>query len=108
MPSLQLALGIRLVYDIQGSSELKVSAWISRRKVERGGNVVARVSFAFIKDKVELGGSLLLRDEQGYNAVRSSIEHPMSKGILEPVFVWKYNQRRNENAFGTFINGCFA
>ena len=21
---------------------------------------------------------------------------------------WKYNQRRNENAFGAFIAGCFA
>ena len=37
--------------------------------------------------------------------------HHYSKQFT-PLYVaeqsWKYNNRRNENAFGTFLSGCFA
>ncbi len=37
--------------------------------------------------------------------------HHYSKQYM-PLYVaeacWKYNERRNENAFGTFMRGCFA
>lgn len=123
--------------------------------VERGGNVVARVAndlsgkgvLRFIKDKVELGGSLLITDEyKAYNAVRSSIAHAVInhsesyadgsthtntiegfwsllkrawygshhhyKKTYTPLYVaeasWKYNHRKDENAFGSFVRGCFV
>lgn len=99
--------------------------------VERGGKVKAEVAhdlsgkgiLKFIRDTVQPDGSVLITDLAGGHT--NTIEeffallkrawygsHHHYQKLFTPLYVaeasWKYNHRKDANAFGSFIRGCFA
>ena len=100
----------------------------SRTKVELGGSLLitdeykayiavrSTVAHAVINhSKSYADGATHTNTIEGFWALLKRAwygSHHHYKNLYTPLYVaeasWKYNQRRNENAFGTFINGCFA
>ena len=97
--------------------------------IERGGSVVTQVAkdltgkalIRFLQDNIDVDNILLITDEYtGYKAVEGfwallkrpwyGQHHHYSK-LYMPLYVtetaWKYNERKNPNAFQTFLWGCF-